>query len=330
MSRHLLALAVTTALATTLAGCGGSSGDSNSGTTTAGGTTTGTTTTGMTTGGATTGGATTGGATTGGSTTGGTPPAPSGSGAPDGSTKAGVYIGDFGFGPSYDQGVFVVDNDFELSGFALASDGSAKSVFGPLGATDTFQGTLNEYDHQASKGSSVESSFGVSADTASVIGPLGLTFNYGSSIEGSSARAVTLTVANGGQLMPATLATVEGTWRSDNQYGDCSAATGPQDICRLVTEMTFSGGTVTGSTYLANTTNDYTTYRNPIDGVVSEFGDVLLLNLNWGTPANQNRNTYRGMAYFTLDGTERLVYAVESDLDSASPRVLAAVMTRQP
>jgi len=69
-----------------------------------------------------------------------------GESGPPAGARAGAYVGDFGQG----AGVYVVDNVNNILGLAQAADGSARSVFGNLGADSTYSGGLNEYIHVAS------------------------------------------------------------------------------------------------------------------------------------------------------------------------------------
>ena len=74
------------------------------------------------------------------------PPPPGNDLPPVSDTKAGSYFGTFGFG----DGVYVIDNDNNLAGLAVAAGGSATSLFGNVGDGNSFNGTFRQYNHPAS------------------------------------------------------------------------------------------------------------------------------------------------------------------------------------
>lgn len=320
MNKHLLALAVAAALSLTLAACsdsgdddsGGGTGGDTGATTAAGGGTgaDGNTGTGGDTGAA--GG--TGGATT--ADPSGEPPVPSGGGAPTGDTKAGNYIGDFGFG----QGVYTIDPDNRLAGLALADDGSAVSLFGDLGAGDSYSGTLRRYTHDTSRPASA-GVFGTGPQDPETAGPYSLNFVPGQTVESTDGGPVSLSFATGGQIPPATIASVAGTWSGSSRF--CDGEDG--SACVFITEVTFDGTSVAGNTRL-ETNEGVESFENPIVGTIQEYGDVLRLSFNWGTGERLNR--YDGLAFFTLDGTGRLVFIGETlDPDTGNP-VIASLLSQ--
>lgn len=287
MSKQLLVLAMTATLTTTLVGCGGSSGG--------GGSTDDSSAAGGDTGGA----AVPGGGTTA-ANPGGEAPVPSGAGAPSGDTKANNYVGDFGFG----SGVYVVDRANRLYGLALNDDGSAVSLFGDLGAGDTFSGALRQQTHDASRPATA-GVFGTGRSEFEAAGPFSLNFVSGQSIESTAPPQVNLTVASAGQISPATIASVAGTWTGSNRYGE-----GDDNLGRnFITEITFNGASVTGGTRI-ETDNGAESFGQPINGTISEYGDVLLVSFNWGSEGNLNQ--YDGIVFFTTDGTNRLVFLGET------------------
>ena len=299
MIRRRLAFALATSLSLALAACsdsdGGSSGEPGGG---GGGTGTGG------------GGGTTGGGSGGGGTTGGPPPAPSGSGAPSGDTKAGTYFGDFGSG----NGVYVIDEDNRLAGLATREDGSAISLFGELGDGNSYSGTLRQQVHDASTPATA-GGFGTGDDTLDDVGPYELTFTPGESISSSGGQqAANLNFVTDGAIPPATIATVAGDWTGVNEYGDCSGDGG----CQLVFDVTFDGTAVSGTTSIA-AGDGSRTFEQPISGTIAEYGNVLLLNFNWG--ADERLNLYRGVAFFRTDEPNRLVFLGETDAESDNPTI---------
>lgn len=237
-------------------------------------------------------------------------PGPSGGGAPTGDTVAGNYVGDFGFG----DGVYVVNADSQLFGLALNDDGSAISLFGNLGSADAYEGTLRQQTHDPSRPATA-GVFGAGRSDFEAAGPFSLNIVAGQSIESTAPPAVSLrfAAAGSGEITPATLDSVGGaTWSAVNQFcpGDDGA------FCKLVTEVTFNGTSVTGETHLENDSGEEV-FTNPIDGTVVEYGDVLLVSFNWGTATgeNPNLNRYDGIVFFTTDGTGRLVFLGETEAE---------------
>jgi len=315
MNKQLLVLAMSAVFSLTLTACGGGSSSNGGGTGTDGGTTGGTDggTGGGTDGGtdgSTGGDGSTDGSNNDGGTSVGNPditPGPSGGGAPTGNTVAGNYVGDFGFG----DGVYVVNGDNRLFGLALNDDGSATSLFGDLGSDTTFSGSLRQQTHDASRPATA-GVFGAGRADFEEAGPFSLNIVAGQTIESSAPPDVGLrfAAAGSGEITPATATSVGGaTWTSVNQF--CPGEDGA--FCKLVTEVNFSGTSITGETHLENDAGEEV-FANPIDGTLAEYGDVLLISFNWGT-AGVNLNRYDGIAFFTTDGTDRLVFLGETEAE---------------
>jgi len=325
MSRHLLAIAVATAFAVTLAGCSSSGGSDDGDGGNAGGTDGASTGNG---GGGGQGGGQDGGQggdtgatpAPGGNTTAanpdGSPPTPSGGGAPSGDTKAGTYLGDFGFG----TGVYVIDTEDRLAGLSLADNGEANALFGELGEGNTYSGTLRRQVLDPSNPPDA-GGFGTGDPTLEAVGPYELSFTPGDSITSTGGeQSASLSVAGEGALQPATVASVAGSWRGVNEYGDCSGTAG----CRLVFEITFDGTSVSGSTSVETGAGE-SSFENPIAGSIAEYGDVLLLSFNWSS--GERLAQYDGVAFFTTDGTGRLVFLGETLAGGDNP-VIASLLAR--
>jgi len=244
------------------------------------------------------------------------PPATSGSGRPDGTTKAGTYLGSFGFG---DNGIFVIDADNDVSGLALTDGGAAQSIFGNVGGGDTFTGTLRVQTHDPSVPPTA-GTFGPGRDPIESTGEYNLNFVPGQTIDGGNEAS--LTVAAPGQIMPATLESVAGSWQGEYHFADCATSAGG---CRLVFDVTFDGTTVTGSSSVDD--NAGTQSRlSPISGVVSEYGDVLLLSFDW-TDFDVVRR-YDGAVFFSPGNTGELVFLAETLAVPTGNPTLASLMSR--
>lgn len=265
-----------------------------------------------------TGGGTDDGGSTDGGTDGGTD---SGTGGDTGTlppatdTKAGTYTGNFGSG----EGVYVISNDNTLSGLALAPTGAANSLFGDIGAGNTFEGELRSYTHPANTPAG-EGSFaaGESGDLASVIAPTEFNLNIvnGQTITSLSGADVNLVGSGTGALTPATPASVAGSWSGDHRY--CNTTT---DVCTILrTEITFSNTSVAGRTVLVDADGNET-FVNPIAGSIGEFGDVSLLSFTWLT------NTYNGVIFFAPGETGKLVFLGETEAD-ANNKTIASLLTQ--
>lgn len=216
-------------------------------------------------------------------------------------TKAGTYTGDFGAG----NGVYVIDNDNYMAGLALASDGSATSLFADLGDSNEFNGNLRQYFHEESKPDGAAGSFGAVAQGPTDV-PVTLSISFEDGINGSG---FSLTGASAGQLTVADEAALAGSWQG--AHGFCNAT----ECFQLVTSMSFSGGTLTGSTQVDD--------GNVIDiaGSVSGFGEVSLVTFTWGG------NTYTGAAFFVPDGSGRLAFFGESP--ESETVTIASLLSRQ-
>jgi len=185
--------------------------------------------------------------------------------------RAGAYIGDFGSG----QGVYVLGADNALSGLALAADGSASSLFGNLGTASTFSGNLRAHFHTASTPAN-EGIF--SAGELAASGPAQFNLNIvdGQTIESLSGTTVSLTAVSAGGLSPATPATVAGDWSGSHQF--CGADL--TNCSNLVTEINFSGSTVSGRTVII-TPEGTEQFPNAIAGSITQLGDVSTLTYTW-------------------------------------------------
>ena len=246
--------------------------------------------------------------------------APTGGGAgPAAETSAGSYLGSFGGG----EGVYVINNENELAGLAIFADGSAQSLFGSIGAGDTFSGELRQFIHNTSEVNPGVESF---ASVAGPAAPLSIDVNIvnGQTIESTaeSATAVSLLAAvDGDALLPATAATLAGSYESVNSFA------GQGEIFTLSTTMTFDGNSVTGSTTITQPdgTSDPAV---AIVGGITEFGDAAIIEFTWGDVAG-----YSGVVFFNPNDTEnRVVFVGENPTaaDTDSPPTISAVMTLVP
>lgn len=241
-----------------------------------------------------------------------TPPANPGDGNPPAAdTKAGTYIGDFGSG----NGVYVISNDNLLSGLALSSDGSANSVFGDVGSQSTFAGELRGHFHAASVTPDL-GIFGAGTVADPELPAFNLNIVNGQSIESLSGPAVNLTFASAGDLSPASVATVAGSWSGRHRF--CGADTINCDF--LVTEITFNGTAVTGQTFVLKPDGEEV-FAVDIAGSITEFGDVSLLSFNW------NNNTYNGAVFFVPGSTTELAFVGET-LGEGDNKTIASLLTR--
>ena len=92
-----------------------------------------------------------------------TPPtAPGGGEGPVTESKAGSYVGTFGFA----DGVYVIDNDNQFSGLAINAAGGAQSLFGVIDTEGAFTGTLRQYLHEQSRLNDAATSFGATGGAA--------------------------------------------------------------------------------------------------------------------------------------------------------------------
>ena len=233
-------------------------------------------------------------------------------------TKAGSYFGSFGDGG---DGVYVINNDNELAGLRIFADGSAQSLFGSVGAGDTFSGDLRQHIHQESRPDATESfgSIGGTADPLSI----DVTIVNGQTIESTaeSATAVSLLGTTGSSVEPANAASVAGTWIGN--HGFCAdAEDGTLINCNvLTTTLTFDGVQVTGTTNVTDPDGNEGS-AVIIEGGITEFGDALTIEFNWGDASG-----YSGVVFFTPSGDGRLVFIGENAaLDNPT---ISAVMTRQ-
>jgi len=241
-----------------------------------------------------------------------TPPANPGDGNPPAAdTKAGTYIGDFGSG----NGVYIISNDNALTGLALATDGSASSVFGDVGSQSTFAGELRGHFHAASVTPDL-GIFGAGTAADPALPAFNLNIVNGQSIESLAGPAVNLSFASAGALSPATAATVAGSWSGRHRF--CGADIIDCDF--LVTEITFNGTDVTGRTFVLKPDGEEV-FAIDIAGSITEFGDVSLLSFNW------NNNTYNGAVFFVPGSTTELAFVGET-LSETDNQTIASLLTR--
>ncbi|MFK8075655.1 MAG: hypothetical protein AB8B84_03650 [Granulosicoccus sp.] len=237
------------------------------------------------------------------------PAPPSGNGA-----RAGAYIGDFGSG----NGVYVLAADNSISGLALNANGSAQSLFGNLGAGSTFTGNLNSHFHT----SSAIADQGIFGPGEPTTGAPTIEFNLnivdGQTIESLSGSAVNLTAAGDGALSAATPAGVAGSWSGSHQF----CVSDLTQCSNLLTEITFSGTTVTGRTVVISSTGEET-FPNQIDGSIAAVNDdVSTLTFTW------NNNTYNGSIAFLPNSTTQLVFLGETTASGANNVTIASLLTR--
>ena len=245
--------------------------------------------------------------------------APTGGGdAPVADTSAGTYIGSFGGG----EGVYIIDNENQLSGLSIFADGRAQTLVGSVGAEDTFTGALQQFQHEASEVDPQVQSFASVASLADDLS-IDVTILNGQSITNTaeSDTAVSLLAAvDGDALTPATAAAVAGEWSAFNTFG------GNGDM-NLTTSMTFDGTSVTGSTFLTLADGTDTTPA-PIAGGITEFGDAAIIEFTWnGVP------DYKGVVFFNPNGDGRLVFVGQNpgaNEENGFPLTIGAVMDRVP
>jgi len=229
-------------------------------------------------------------------------------------TKAGAYIGDFGSG----NGVYVISNENVLSGLALNADGSASSLFGDIGAGNTFTGELRGYLHSAS----VPSEQGIFGAIAAVDDTTTVSYNLnivnGQTVESLSGPTVSLTGAVAGSVEPATASTLSGSWSGRHRF--CGADVINCDV--LITDITFNGTTVSGQTSILKPSGEVPPASVfEIAGGITEFGDVALLSFTWLD------GTYNGVVFFAPGRTGELVFVGE-DPSQAVNRTIASLLTR--
>ncbi len=240
------------------------------------------------------------------------PTPPSGDGA-----RAGAYIGDFGSG----NGVYVLAADNSISGLALNADGTAQSLFGNLGAGSTFTGDLRSHYHTGSTPAG-QGIFSAGEPGANAPTPAATSFNLnivdGQTIESLSGSAVNLTAAGDGALSAATPTGVAGSWSGRHQF--CGADL--TQCSNLLTEITFSGTTVTGRTVIVSAAGEET-FPNAIAGSIAAVnGDVSTLTFTW------NNNTYNGSIAFLPNSTTQLVFLGETTAAGVGNATIASLLTR--
>lgn len=244
----------------------------------------------------------------------GTVPTGGGDG-PVAGTKAGSYLGTFGGA----EGVYVINNDFDLAGLAIAADGSAQSLFGNVGPGDDFSGNLRQYLHQESRG--IPGSFGSIGGLADPLS-IDVSIINGQTITSTadSDTAVALVGTTGSAVAPATVASLDGSWEGVHSF--CTDGPDGQlvDCQLLTTTLTFNGTDVTGSTVVTDP-DGVDTFTVLIAGGITEFGDAALIDFTWGDAAG-----YSGVVFFTPSADGRLVFIGEREGEN-NP-TLSAVMNQ--
>jgi len=234
-----------------------------------------------------------------------TPTGGGGVAAPSADSKAGVWVGSFGLS----SGVYVVDNNNNLYGLAIEPDGAANSVFGNLGAGNSFSGVLDTHFHPPTNAVS-GANFAPQGEDPATNSAFNLNIINGQTIE-DAASGVALTFSAPGTLTPATFDSVAGQWRGVHSF--CS----PSSCSEFVIDLTFSGGNFTGQTGVVRLDSGTDVFPVDMAGALTQFGDVLLANYNWGSRSLQ------GVVYFNGDG--RLVI----NGDNAAEMTISAVMNRR-
>jgi len=277
MTRNILAIALTTVLGFTLTAC--SSGGSSE-------------------------------PTSGNPPTNPTPPTPPGGNLPPATdTKAGTYFGNFGFG----NGVYVIDNSNNLAGLAVSDDGSATSLFGNVGAGNSFNGTFRQYSHPAS--TPATAGIFAAGDPQTISANYNLNIVNGQTIESVSGTAANLIGATG-SVNVANAANLAGNFQGRHRF--CNT---PDDCPELVTDINFNGTAVTGSTRVVLPDNSET-FIVPIAGTLTDFSEGALISFDW------NANVYNGVVFFAPDGSGQLVMIGETTAD-VNNQTIASLMTRQ-
>ena len=282
MTPNILTIALTTTLAVTLAACGGGGGGSDTPATD-------------------------------------TPPAeppetptappPPTDLPPISDTKAGSYFGTFGFG----DGVYVIDNDNNLAGLAVAADGSATSLFGNVGDGNSFNGTFRQYNHPAS--TPATAGIFAAGDEQTISANYDLNIVNGQTIESLSGPSASLIGASG-TVMVADTASLAGDYQGRHRF--CIT---PDDCPELVTDINFNGNNVTGSTRVVQPDGE-DTFIIPIAGTLSDFSEGALISFEW------NSNVYNGVVFFIPDGSGRVVMIGETSAE-VDNQTIASLMTRQ-
>ncbi len=207
-------------------------------------------------------------------------------GGPPGATKAGVWQGDLGFG----DGVYVIDANNNLFGLASADGAEYHSIFGNLGAGNSFNGALDVHFHPASN-----------AIAGSAFAPQGeditsdnfnLNIVNGQTIESlDTGNPFTLTFATNGLQPAATISSVSGTWNGVHSF--CNTDT---DCQEFTIELTFNGTTLTGNTGVNDLPDGVNVFPVSMSGSIAEFGSVLTTQYTWGD------RDLSGVIYFDANG----------------------------
>lgn len=238
---------------------------------------------------------------------------------PGGVTRAGAYVGDFGSG----NGVYVLSAGNALSGLALSADGSAQSLFGELGAGNTFQGDARSYFHGASDPAN-QGVFSAGEAGANSPAPAATAFNLnivdGQTIESLSGNPVSLSAAGAGALASSTPASIAGAWSGRHRY--CADETDLVNNCSvLLTEITFAGTSVSGRTVVLTPAGEES-FANPIAGSIAEIGELSALTFTW------NGMSYNGSVFFMPGDAAQLVFLGETRTAGAGNPTIATLLTR--
>ena len=204
------------------------------------------------------------------------------------------------------SGVYTVGGDNALAGLALGEDGSAVSLFGPLG------GPLDRYDHVASRPA-----------TAGVFSAgefAGQTSDFSVNESGqavvSDDGTITFRNAASGGLLAATPESVAGNWSGRHRFVD------RDDVGSfLVTEVTFSGDTFSGQTRVTDDDGEGTRMNPITSGRLTQSDDALIASFEW------NGNLYEGIAFFTPDNTGRLVLVGRTEASDTGNPTIGSLLT---
>ena len=114
--------------------------------------------------------------------------------------------------------------------------------------------------------------------------------------------------STGSALSPANSGTLAGAWSGANSFCNVDASGAPQPgTCNtLTTELTFNGTAVTGSTTFVAAAGGEP-FVAPITGVITDFGDVALINFTWNNIAG-----YSGLVTFALDNNGDIAFVGEN------------------
>lgn len=236
-------------------------------------------------------------------------------GVVSGDGRAGVWLGDFGYGP----GVYIVDGGNRLYGLALNEDGSARSTIGSIGDGDSFDGTLDDHDHPASS-SPAGNAFAPQGDEVDPPVNYQLNIVEGQTIESLDGGSVSLGYAADGALADASPGAIDGTWVGIHTFGTGDALTA------FDMTLSFSGNSVAGSTGLDNP--DFP-FEHTITGTLSDLGDVSTIAFDWTNDDEGTTRSYEGVVYFADDGSGDLIVNADYTDGPGDPNTLSSRLVRQ-